>query len=77
MQDFGGANKVQGFEKILVVKDLNHLCSKETEVKRMCLSLFHGIWWRHQVKIIQNEFLDLSNDHHQSKLYLFIFNYFI
>ena len=43
MQDLGGANKVQGFEKILVVKDLSHLCSKEAEVKGMCLSLFHGI----------------------------------
>ena len=43
MQDLGGANKVQRFEKILVVKDLSHLCSKEAEVKRMCLSLFHGI----------------------------------
>ena len=47
MQDFGGANKVQGFEKTLVGKDLSHLCSKETEVKRMCFSLFHGICWRH------------------------------
>ena len=39
MQDFGGANKVQGCEKILVVKDLSHLCSKETEVNE-CVSVY-------------------------------------
>ena len=77
MQDFGRANKVQVFKKILVVKDLNHLCSKDTEVKRMCFSLFHGICWRHQVKIIENDSSNLSSDHRQSKRYLFIFNYFI
>ena len=77
MQDLGGANKVQRFEKILVVKDLSHLCSKEAEVKRMCLSLFHDICWGYEMKIIVNDFSDLSNDHHQSKRYLLIFNYFI
>ena len=64
MQDLGGANKVQRFEKILVVKDLSHLCSKEAEVKRMCLSLFHSICWGYEMKIIVNDFSDLSNDHH-------------
>ena len=29
------------------------------------------------MKIIVNDFSDLSNDHHQSKRYLLIFNYFI
>ena len=30
VQDLGGANKVQGFKKILVMKDLNYLRSKDT-----------------------------------------------
>ena len=30
VQDLGEANKMQGFKKILVGKDLNHLCSRDT-----------------------------------------------
>ena len=30
VQDLGGANKVQGFKKILVMKDLNYLRLKDT-----------------------------------------------
>ena len=48
VQDLGGAHKVQGFKNILVVKDLNHLCSKDTWLT----NVFQFIPW-HLLTIFQ------------------------